>query len=132
MAELLFVYGTLLSGAGHPMHQVLARGAALVGGAVFRGRLYKVAHYPGAVVSRAPGDRVHGEVYRLRDPAATLAVLDEYEDAAFERREVDVLANGETIRAWIYLYRRPTRGLARIASGNFLRPRSRAASVRQT
>ena len=127
-ADLLFVYGTLRGDSGQPMHAELARVAALVGRAVFRGRLYWIRDYPGAVASDDPADRVHGEVYRLHDPARTIPALDEYEgcgpgfgDSEFERVEADVaLASRDTVRAWIYVYRKPTRELTRIASGDFL------------
>ena len=79
ISEHLFVYGTLVSGANHPMHGVLARHADLVGTGVFNGRLYQVAHYPGAVPSTEPADRVFGELYRLRNAADVLTALDEYE-----------------------------------------------------
>jgi len=128
ITDLLFVYGTLRSGSGHAMHAELAHVAALVGKAVFRGRLYRIRHYPGAVASDDPADRVHGEVYRLHDPARTIPALDEYEgcgpgfgDSQFERIETAVaLASRDTLRAWIYVYRKPTRGLTRIVAGDFL------------
>jgi gamma-glutamylcyclotransferase (GGCT)/AIG2-like uncharacterized protein YtfP len=128
ITDLLFVYGTLRSDSGHAMHAELARVADLVGKAVFRGRLYRVRHYPGAVGSDDPADRVHGEVYRLHGPARAIPALDEYEgyepgfaSSGFERVQADVaLASRDTVRAWIYVYRKPTRGLTRIVSGDFL------------
>ncbi len=39
---------------------------------------------------------VHGELWRLADPEATLAELDDYEGTAYSR----ILVND----AWIYLY----------------------------
>lgn len=95
--DLLFVYATLRGDTGGDMHHTLARVADFVGTATFRGRLYKVRHYAGAAPSDDPKDRVHGEVYRLRDPQKILAVLDEYEgcepssaDGEFERHETNV------------------------------------------
>jgi gamma-glutamylcyclotransferase (GGCT)/AIG2-like uncharacterized protein YtfP len=61
---------------------------------------------------------VRGEIYRLFDPAATLAVLDDYEGKDFERAEVTV---GD-VGAWIYRYRSQPPESARIHSGDFCRP----------
>ena len=49
MNPLLFVYGTLLSSVDHPMSRRLAGEAELLGEAMFTGRLYRVAWYPGLV-----------------------------------------------------------------------------------
>jgi gamma-glutamylcyclotransferase (GGCT)/AIG2-like uncharacterized protein YtfP len=45
---------------------------------------------------------VHGELYRLETPVATLAALDDYEGDEYERVIVD--ASGQP--AWIYQARR--------------------------
>lgn len=129
MTDLLFVYGTLMRAAEHSMHPVLARSSTFIGAAHFNGRLYLVAHYPGAVPSTTADDRVHGEVYRLRDAAALLQVLDDYEACAphspqpheYVRRLCRVRLADEThAEAWIYLYNRAVDGLPRISSGRFL------------
>jgi gamma-glutamylcyclotransferase (GGCT)/AIG2-like uncharacterized protein YtfP len=54
----------------------------------------------------------------LHDPAATLAVLDGYEGAAFERAEVSVSGAA----AWVYRYRSQPPETTRILSGDFCRP----------
>lgn len=131
MIEHLFVYGTLLRGANHAMHRVLAEGAAFVGEGWINGRVYRVAHYPGAVLSDAADERVFGEVYRLRSPADALAALDDYEGCGPGSRPptefVRVLLrvardHGGDLDAWVYLYNRPVNGLERILSGRFLAP----------
>lgn len=130
MTAYLFVYGTLMSHIGHPMHDVLARGAERLGEAFVQGRLYDLGRYPGLVLSAAADDRVVGEVYRLCDDAV-LRALDDYEgcgpDAAepteYVRRIVPVLAaDGKTVEAWAYIFVLPVEGLPRIASGRY-RPR---------
>ena len=60
-----------------------------------------------------PEGDVHGELYRLRDPEGTLAALDEYEGAEYERVII-----GE---AWIYRLRVPPAESKRIESGDFCR-----------
>jgi gamma-glutamylcyclotransferase (GGCT)/AIG2-like uncharacterized protein YtfP len=129
MIDLLFVYGTLLRAAEHHMHPVLACNSTFIAEAHFNGRLYLVAHYPGAVAAMMAGERVHGEVYRLHDAAGLLAVLDDYEACApsspqpheYVRRPCQVmLADDTRAEAWVYLYNRPVDGLPRILSGRFL------------
>lgn len=129
--ERVFVYGTLRRGSGSAAHDWLARRAELVGQAWFRGRLYRIAHYPGLVASEDPGDRVVGEVYALNDPQTALAELDRYEEcgpgfpapAEYVRCQAEVtLAQGRTCTAWVYLYNRPVAESARIVSGDFLQP----------
>ena len=75
----LFVYGSLLSAAGHPNGERLRGEARLIGEASIPGRLYRVGWYPGLVEAAAGSARVHGEVYALNDPASSLAWLDAYE-----------------------------------------------------
>jgi len=133
MNDNLFVYGTLLSGAGHSMRGVLAGHAELIGEGFFNGRLYRVGTYPGAIPSSEPHDRVFGEVYRLRNVAEVLSRLDEYEGCGptaaaptqyVRKNEPITLTNETTVRAWIYIYNRPIQGLERIHSGLFLQSRA--------
>ncbi len=127
MTPHLFVYGTLLSGARHPMGARLAREARLLGDATIRGRLYDLGHYPGLVEAEDAASLVHGEVYTLNSPAASLLWLDAYEgiskDAArndYERRERTArMALGGDLTAWVYLYRAPVGGLSLIADGRW-------------
>jgi len=129
----IFVYGTLRLAPNHEMNKVLERYADRVGRGRVPGILYDVGRYPGVV--RTPGTRafVWGDVYRLRSPDRALKILDRYEgwdeekprSAEFRRSRVAVnLGEGKKIQAWIYLYNRPTTGLTRIRSGDYLkRPR---------
>lgn len=131
MQDLIFVYGSLLTRAAHPMGDKLRREATLVGAASIQGRLYRVSWYPGVVLSDNPADHVYGEVYRLAEPLASLRWLDEYEGITpgptgvaesdqYERRIVRVrLESGEPLDAWMYLYRRPVTDLERVASGHW-------------
>lgn len=124
--RLLFVYGTLRRGAGHPMHDLLSRHAAFVSPASTAGRLYDTGRYPAAVPAEDESDRIHGEVYELDHPDEVWPWLDEYEgcfpadaaDSLFLRRVVIVhISGGRTLHAWMYWYNRPTEGLARIVGG---------------
>jgi gamma-glutamylcyclotransferase (GGCT)/AIG2-like uncharacterized protein YtfP len=132
MNTLLFVYGSLLSRVRHPMGMRLRREARLVGEATVEGRLYSLGPYPGLVETAGAPQRVHGEVYDLRTPATTLAWLDTYEGivpgkrerSPYERVERPVsLASGETLTAWVYLYRKSVRTRPEVPDGYWMPPR---------
>jgi gamma-glutamylcyclotransferase (GGCT)/AIG2-like uncharacterized protein YtfP len=127
-SDHLFVYGTLMRGFNHPMAKLLSRSADFIGEARCRGRLYRVKHYPGLVLSDAPGEVVFGELFRLRAPMELLREFDMYEACGegfaepteYVRRMVPITSDGEASEAWTYLYNWPVDGLPRIASGRFL------------
>jgi len=124
----LFIYGTLLSTAGHPNGARLRREARLIGEASMPGRLYRIERYPGLVEGSDPQTRVHGEVYALNDPASALKWLDAYEGLVpgtddqneYERVERPVrLASGEHVTAWVYLYRKDVAPFRLIPDGRW-------------
>jgi len=129
ICDLLFVYGTLMRGYSHPMARLLSANADLLGDASCRGRLYKVKHYPGLVLSEDASDVVFGELYRLRAVEDLLREFDMYEACGegfaeptqYLRQMLSVtLADGTTHVAWTYIYNWPIEGLSRIESGRFL------------
>jgi len=130
MSEYLFVYGTLLSRYGHPLHRLLAEQADYIGRARMTGRLYDLGEYPGMVITLNTGARVWGELYRLRDPCSILASLDLYEacpasntrSGEYRRRHaIARLTRGGSLRSWVYDYQGPIRGRILIRSGDYLR-----------
>jgi gamma-glutamylcyclotransferase (GGCT)/AIG2-like uncharacterized protein YtfP len=111
----LFVYGTLLSAAGHPMGDRLRREARLIGEGSIEGQLFSLGKYPGLIEAAGAGKRVYGEVYALKAPAASLAWLDAYEGIVpgngdrndYSRVErLARLASGEEFGVWVYVYRK--------------------------
>jgi gamma-glutamylcyclotransferase (GGCT)/AIG2-like uncharacterized protein YtfP len=110
--DLLFVYGTLRSQFDNRYARLLRAQAELVGGATVPGSIYRVRDYP--AYRSEPAAEVRGEMYRLRDPEATLRALDEYEGADYDR----VVVSG----AWLYQYKREPPEHTRIASGDFCAP----------
>ena len=128
-SDRLFVYGTLMRGFDHPMAALLSRSADFIGEARCRGRLYRVKHYPGLVLSEEADDVVFGEVYRLRQRAELLREFDMYEACGegfaepteYVRQMLPVtLEDGAVGEAWTYVYNWPVAHLPRIASGRFL------------
>jgi gamma-glutamylcyclotransferase (GGCT)/AIG2-like uncharacterized protein YtfP len=131
MNSLLFVYGTLLSAIRHAIGARLRGEARLVGTATIQGRLYSLGRYPGLVESPDRQYAVHGEVYDLRAPAASLQWLDAYEGIVpgrpdtnpYQRVERPVrLASGVTVTAWVYLYRKSVRGCREVLGGRWVPP----------
>jgi gamma-glutamylcyclotransferase (GGCT)/AIG2-like uncharacterized protein YtfP len=127
-SDLLFVYGTLMRGFDNPMAQLLSRSADFLGAARCRGRLYRVTHYPGLVLSDDSDDVVFGELFRLRQPAELLREFDMYEACGegfaepteYLRQILSVTGDdGAVSEAWTYVYNWPVDGMARIASGRF-------------
>jgi gamma-glutamylcyclotransferase (GGCT)/AIG2-like uncharacterized protein YtfP len=125
----LFVYGSLLARAGHPMGERLAREARRIGEACVAGRLYRISWYPGLVEGTAACEHVHGEVYALDDPARTLRWLDAYEGvvegggrgADYARAERTArLARGGEVRVWVYIYCGDVSGLTIVTGGRWL------------
>ena len=116
MIDCLFVYGTLMRAAatvamGRDMRARLDAEGDWLGSATLCGRLYDLGAYPGLVRSTRNGERVHGEVYRLRDPHASFVWLDAYEGLPAGQtrsheyeRVVDraLRRDGSIIEAWVY------------------------------
>jgi gamma-glutamylcyclotransferase (GGCT)/AIG2-like uncharacterized protein YtfP len=129
ISDRLFVYGTLMRGFDHPMAKLLSGNADFIGEAQCAGRLYRIKHYPGLVLSDAPDEIVFGELYRLRQPVELLREFDMYEACGegfaqpteYIRQMLAVTrADGTTEEAWTYVYNWPVAHLPRIASGRFL------------
>ncbi|HEY7552583.1 MAG TPA: gamma-glutamylcyclotransferase family protein [Hyphomicrobiaceae bacterium] len=131
MNSLLFVYGTLLSGIRHAMGARLRGEARLVGAATIQGRLYSLGRYPGLVEGTDGQYAVHGEVYDLSVPAASLRWLDAYEGivpgrpdtSPYKRVERPIrLVSGEAVTAWVYLYRKSVRMRLEVLGGRWVPP----------
>ena len=123
----LFVYGTLRREFDGAMARQLRAAARYVGSGTVTGRLYRIADYPGLVPG--PDGQVAGNLFALDDPAATLALLDDYEECAahyrqpheYRREQLSIDTAGGPVTAWTYIYARDVQGLPLIAGGNFLK-----------
>jgi len=135
----LFVYGTLMSAASGPLGRAqrrrLQREAESLGAATTTGRLYDLGRYPGLVPSENAARLVHGEVFALRNPAATLRWLDLYEGIApgphdrgeYRRATRPVrLADGRKLIAWVYLCARHPNGARLLDDGRWPTERRKA------
>lgn len=135
LPDRLFVYGTLLTVAEHPMGALLRDKARFLAHGAIQARLYIIDDpddpganfYPGALPSPDPADRVHGEVYSLTDPAHLIEAFNDYEACSpnwpepheFLLRNLPVQTDQGLIQAATYLYTWDVTGARHIPSGRF-------------
>jgi len=123
----LFVYGTLQS-PDNAFADYLAKHCSNYAEGCFKGQLYDIGEYPGAVLSPFGDDFVYGTIFLMDDAVSVFKVLDDYEGFGeeqpqpneFVRKLVDVVVNDTVINCWVYLYDLPVNGLRRIESGRYL------------
>ena len=128
--HLLFVYGTLRRAVGAPAYQLFSAHADHVDDGYVSARMYDLGDYPGVVLSADDSERVYGELYALRTPEPTLALLDRYEGVAgtrgsapaqYRRLEVPVTSQHKGVRtAWIYECLLDIGDRARVPTGDYL------------
>ena len=97
----LFVYGTLRRGCDNQFAQLLSERGQFISAARVPGRLYDFGSYPGARRTDLPNELILGEIFYLEEPAAVLAILDDYEGPEFERA---IVSTTGTLDCWIYWY----------------------------
>lgn len=136
MSQFLFVYGTLLAVAQHPMGDLLRAHGRKIGAGSIRARLYIIDDpddpgqnaYPGALPSPDPQDRVYGELHEVTNPGAVFPEFDRFEACSpewpepheFLLRRVDVLMEDGTQRvAQSYLYTWDVSTAQHIPSGRY-------------
>ena len=125
-ADLLFVYGTLLSGGGNDIARI-APDAVFVSSARVRGRLYDVnGLWPALVLDDSAG-WVTGEIYRV--PLQAWPALDALEDpvtpqhpdGAYFKVDTQVLCGDVTRYVTVYTANPATTRLTQlIASGDWM------------
>ena len=127
MTDLVFFYGTLMSGFRREGRAQLETTLAPQGRASIDAALFDLGIYPGAIP--AEDSKVWGEVYRMLDADAVLPALDEIEgvrpgqpDASLYRREETsvTFSDGRRATAWAYFYNAPLGRAQRIESGDYL------------
>ena len=127
MTDLVFFYGTLMSGFSRPGRARLDHALKPVGRGWIQAALFDLGIYPAAVP--ADDTRVWGEVHRMLDSDAVLSTLDEIEgyssdepDASLYTREAIPVTfeDGRVVNAWVYFYNAPLGRAERIESGDYL------------
>lgn len=127
MTDLVFFYGTLMSGFKRHGRERLDFMLELIGRGSIPAALFDLGIYPAAIP--ASDSRVWGEVHRMTKPDEVLRELDEIEgfrpsepdSSLYSRMEATVtLADGRVATAWTYFYNAPLGGAPRIESGDYL------------
>jgi gamma-glutamylcyclotransferase (GGCT)/AIG2-like uncharacterized protein YtfP len=127
LTDLVFFYGTLMSGFKREGRARLDALLAHLGRGWIQAALFDLGIYPAAIP--ATDSKVWGEVHRMLDSEAVLGTLDEIEgyrptepDASLYRRvEVPVtFDDNQTATAWTYFYNAPLGRAERIESGDYL------------
>jgi gamma-glutamylcyclotransferase (GGCT)/AIG2-like uncharacterized protein YtfP len=127
MTNLVFFYGTLMSGFQRPGRARLDHALRPVGRASIQAALFDLGIYPAAIP--AHDSRVRGEVHQMLDEEAVLSTLDEIEGyrasepdtSLYTRAEIPVIFDdGRVASAWVYFYNAPLGRAERIESGDYL------------
>lgn len=113
---LIFVYGTLRSGASN--HHRLG-GGEFVEQVELPGELFAIDWYPGMVHDIHSPSRVVGEIYRVS--ANTLRELDEYEGSEYKRISVKVETSDGSLDVYLWEYVYPHEHFTTIEHGDWLR-----------
>jgi len=127
VTDLVFFYGTLMSGFKRRGRDRIDSKLTPVGRGWIHAALFDLGLYPGAIP--ASDSKVWGELHRMTDSDAVLRELDVIEgftagepDASlYVRAEAPVtLQDGTLETAWTYFYNAPLGGAQRIESGDYL------------
>ena len=127
MTDLVFFYGTLMTGFARRGRSRIDAKLALVGRGSIEAALFDLGIYPAAVP--ASEGRVFGEVQRMLDVEGVLAALDEIEgyrpaqpDASLYTRVETAVTfdDGHVASGWVYFYNAPLGHAQRIESGDYL------------
>lgn len=127
MSDLVFFYGTLMTPFSRTARAHIDQYLEFRGRGTIAGALFDLGIYPAAIP--ASDAHVHGEVYRMHDPARVLSALDDLEGyraddpetSLYTRALVPVTLDDATVRdAWVYFYNAPLGRAERISSGDYL------------
>jgi gamma-glutamylcyclotransferase (GGCT)/AIG2-like uncharacterized protein YtfP len=127
MTDLVFFYGTLMTGFKRPGRSRIDSKLTPVGRGWMAATLFDLGIYPAAIP--ASDSRVWGEAHRMADRDDVLAALDEIEgyrpgqpDASlYTRVETPItFEDGHVEAAWAYFYNAPLGQAQRIESGDYL------------
>jgi gamma-glutamylcyclotransferase (GGCT)/AIG2-like uncharacterized protein YtfP len=127
VTDLVFFYGTLMTGFDRRRRAGIDHQLEFVGRGSIQAALFDLGLFPAAVP--ATDGFVRGEVYRMLQPTVVLAALDEIEGyrpddpdhSLYVRDEATVtLDDGRSATAWVYFYNAPLGQAPRILSGDYL------------
>ncbi|MBK8805965.1 MAG: gamma-glutamylcyclotransferase [Bacteroidales bacterium] len=123
--EFVFVYGTLQSQFNNYWSRFLRQHSVYVSKGKCSGRLYHIAHYPGAVYDETSEKFIHGELYLTTKAPYLFQILDAYEQCThnyptpheFAIKKIKVKVKYFSVEANCYLFNRDTAAFPIIESG---------------
>jgi gamma-glutamylcyclotransferase (GGCT)/AIG2-like uncharacterized protein YtfP len=128
VGDLVFFYGTLMTGFDRRRRAGIETSLKYLGRASIHAALFDLGIYPAAVP--APESLVRGELYEIASNAqAVLSALDQIEGyrpddpdrSLYTRAQAIVtLDDGPSQSAWVYFYNAPLGRAERIPSGDYL------------
>jgi len=127
MTDLVFFYGTLMTGFKRAGRSRIDPKLTPIGRGWMAATLFDLGIYPAAIP--ASDSRVWGEAHRMLDPDAVLEALDEIEgfrpgqpdSSLYTRIETPItFDDGHVEPAWAYFYNAPLGQAQRIESGDYL------------
>jgi len=129
--NLLFVYGSLMSGCERGAFLNRDHKVRFLGTAVARGALYDLGEFVGLIENQGVAT-VKGELYEVMDGETFFSTLDmiegfwpkETERSLYVRKQIPVETADGVIQAHAYVYNQPVNGFAVIASGDYRQRRS--------
>jgi gamma-glutamylcyclotransferase (GGCT)/AIG2-like uncharacterized protein YtfP len=110
--DYLFVYGSLKRSFNHEVFNSVKPQLKYEGSGSFRGELYDLGEYPGAIETRNKQGQVYGEIYKVSEPDKVFKILDEYEEfnpnsksnsEFIRKRKLITKKNNERIISWVYV-----------------------------
>ena len=118
--DCLFVYGTLRKDFGLELPERITNNLLFVAHGKVSGVLYDLGAYPGAVPASG-GEKITGDVYRIKDAENVFAVLDAYEGPGYRRQKAEVtMASNEHAEVWMYWYTGAVNERQRITGTDYL------------
>ena len=98
----------------------------------FKGRLYDIGEYPGAIADNNYTGYIYGTIVSIHNPARVLQQLDDYEGFGDDQQQPNlyvrelmaVETDKDLIKCWVYLYNLSVNGLKLIESGDYLKYKS--------
>jgi gamma-glutamylcyclotransferase (GGCT)/AIG2-like uncharacterized protein YtfP len=126
-SNYLFVYGTLLD-ESNEFAIYLKQNCSYYSKGKFRGRLYDLGEYPGAIADENYPSYVYGRILELKNTAEALRYLDDYEGFGDDQKQPNLFirvmlgieTDGELIDCWVYLYNLPVENFRVIESGDYM------------
>jgi gamma-glutamylcyclotransferase (GGCT)/AIG2-like uncharacterized protein YtfP len=125
-ANYLFVYGTLLD-EKNKFGDYLKNNSAYYQEGKFKGKLYNIGEYPGAIHQPESETYIYGSIFMMYNAAEVLKTLDDYEGFGndysqpneFIRELITVETGNVPLRCWVYLYNWPVDSPKLIISGDY-------------